>query len=204
LSQDQELPEWVIGATTLGLACKDGVVLASEKRMSLGYMIMSKASKKVFKITDKIGAGCAGLTSDFQVLVRQVQALSRLYKLENRREITVKAAAKLVSTILFSKRWLPYITQTIIGGFDKEGSSIYTLDLFGSLIKDDFAAVGTGAKVAIGVLESKYKSNISTEVGEKIAISAVKSAIERDIASGNGIDILTITSEGVKEKTVFL
>lgn len=200
----QELPEWVVAATTLGLSCKDGVILASEKRMSLGYLIMSKSSKKVFKITDKIGAACAGLTSDFQTLVRQIKSLTKLYELENKREISVKAAAKLISTLLFNKKRFPYITQTIIGGFDSEGASIYTLDLFGSLIKDKFAAVGTGAKVAIGVLESKYFDDISVAEGEEIAISAIKSAIERDIGSGNGIDLLKITSKGVEEKTLSL
>lgn len=192
----QELPEWVIGATTLGMVCSNGVVLASEKKLSLGSLIISKTVKKVFKITENIGAACAGLSSDFQTLVRTIQAYANLYSLEAKKPISTRAAAKLMSTILFSRKWLPLITETIVAGVDSAGPQLYTLDLVGSLIEDDFAAVGTGAKVAIGVLESKYKKNITLEEGKELALLAVKTASERDIASGEGVDILTIDESG--------
>ncbi|MEM2110020.1 MAG: archaeal proteasome endopeptidase complex subunit beta [Candidatus Odinarchaeota archaeon] len=192
----QELPEWVIGATTLGMVCSNGVVLASEKKLSLGSLIISKTVKKVFKITENIGAACAGLSSDFQTLVRTIQAYANLYSLEAKKPISTRAAAKLMSTILFSRKWLPLITETIVAGVDSAGPQLYTLDLVGSLIEDDFAAVGTGAKVAIGVLESKYKRNITLEEGKDLALLAVKTASERDIASGEGVDILTIGESG--------
>lgn len=195
----QELPEWVIGATTLGLVCTDGVVLASEKKVSLGNLIISKTGKKVFKITGKIGAACAGLSSDFQALIRIIQAQANIYNLEAKKEISTRAAAKLMSNILFSRKWLPLITETIVAGVDEQGPQLYTLDLVGSLIEDKFAAVGTGAKVAIGVLESKYQEKITVNEGKELALSAVKAASERDIASGEGVDILTISKSGSKE-----
>ena len=194
-----ELPEWVIGATTLGLVCTDGVVLASEKKVSLGNLIISKTGKKVFKITGKIGAACAGLSSDFQALIRIIQAQANIYNLEAKKEISTRAAAKLMSNILFSRKWLPLITETIVAGVDEQGPQLYTLDLVGSLIEDKFAAVGTGAKVAIGVLESKYQEKITVNEGKELALSAVKAASERDIASGEGVDILTISKSGSKE-----
>lgn len=195
----QELPQWVIGATTIGLVCKDGVILASEKRVSLGHIVMSKAGKKVFRITDRVGAACAGLTSDFQILVRTMVAQSNLYALEMHRDIPVKAVAKLMSNILFSRRMIPLITQTIVAGVDEDGARLYALDLLGSLVPDQYAAVGSGARVAIGVLEASYKPEMTVKEGRALAIKAVKSASERDVASGEGIDVLTITSKGAED-----
>jgi proteasome beta subunit len=195
----QEIPEWVMGATTLGMVCRDGVVLASEKRFSLGSLIMSKSAKKVFIITDKIGAACAGLTSDFQILIRLIKASVNIYKLDMKKSISTKAAAKLMSNILFQRKWLPFITDTIVAGFDDGEPHLYTLDLVGSLIDEKYAAVGTGAKVAIGVLEAKYNDRISVEEGKELALSAIKAASERDIASGEGIDILVIKNSGYEE-----
>lgn len=195
----QELPEWVMGATTIGLVCKDGVVLASEKRVSLGYLVISKTGRKVFTITDRIGAACAGLTSDFQVLIRLVRASVNLYELDMKKPITAKAAAKLMSNILFQRKWVPLITDTIVAGFNGDEPHLYTLDLVGSLIDEKFAAVGTGARVAIGVLEARYNEEISVEEGKKLALDSIKSASERDIASGEGVDILVIKKDGFEE-----
>lgn len=191
------------GATTVGLVCSDGVVLASEKRVVYGNLVLSKAAKKVFKITGKVGAACAGLISDMQVLTRQMTAHANLYKLDVGRSIQVKSAAKVMSNLLFGRRFFPYIAQTIVGGID-EKPRIYVLDPVGSLIEDKFAAVGSGAEIAIGVIESEYKPDITVEEGEKLAIKTVKSAISRDALSGNGIDILIVRESGIEEKSIEL
>ncbi|WXG42753.1 MAG: archaeal proteasome endopeptidase complex subunit beta [Promethearchaeati archaeon SRVP18_Atabeyarchaeia-1] len=194
--QQIEIP---LGATTIGLVCKDGVVLASERRVAWGTFVLSKAGKKVFKIADKIGVACAGLMSDMQVLARTMGAQAALYLLDMRRPMPVKAAAKLLSNILFERRGSPLFTQTIIAGVDDGGPRMFILDLLGSLIEDKYAAVGSGAQVAIGVLEAEYKESITVEQGKEIVIRAIRSAIERDAASGNGVDILTITKSETSE-----
>jgi len=191
------------GATTVGLVCSDGVVLASEKRVTYGNMVLSKSAKKVFKITDRIGAACAGLISDMQVLTRQITAHTNLYKFDMGRPISVKSTAKVMANLLFRRRLFPYIAQTIVGGIDAE-PKIYVLDPVGSLIEDKYAAVGSGAEIAIGILESSYNPGINVEEGEKLVIKTVKSAISRDAHSGNGIDILIIKESGIEEKTLEL
>ena len=190
------------GATTIGVVCKDGVILASEKRVSYGYMIMSKTGKKVFRVTGHIGAACAGLVADMQMLVRQVEAYSKLYELDHNRRISVRAAAKSMSNILFQRRLFPYLTQTIGGGVDDEGSNIYILDPLGSVIPDKYAAVGSGAEIAIGVLEDAYKDGLSLEEGKDLVVRTMKSALARDTASGNGVDLLLITADGIKEESL--
>lgn len=201
-SQNQPQIPYIPGATTLGLVCSNGVILASEKRVSYGYLVVSRTVKKAFKVTDKIGMACAGLVSDMQTLVREVEAYTNLYRLDMGRPITVKAAAKLMSNILFNQRYYPFITQTIVGGMDDEGASIYVLDVLGSLIPDKYAAVGSGAEIAYGVLEEGYKEKMTVEEGKDLVTRAIKSAISRDVMSGDGIDFLIITNEGMQEESI--
>lgn len=193
---------FILGATTVGVVCKDGVILSSEKRVAYGYMVMSKMGRKIFKITDTIGAACAGLVADMQILIRQVGAYSKLFELEHNRKISVRTTAKTISNLLFQRRLFPYITQTIIGGIDDEGPNLYVLDPLGSLIPDKYATVGTGAEIAVGVLEAGYKEGLTLQEGRDLVFSAMKSALARDIASGDGVDILIISKDGIKEESI--
>jgi proteasome beta subunit len=193
---------WIPGATTIGVVCKDGVILASEKRVSYGYMVVSKGGKKVFKITENIGAACAGLVSDMQILVREVEAYANLFSLDVGRTITVRSAAKLMSNLLFNRRLAPLITQTIVGGTDDEGASLYVLDILGSVIPDKYAVVGSGTEIAMGVLEEGYRENLTMEEAKDLVVRSIKSAISRDVMSGDGIDFLFITKDGTKEESI--
>jgi len=193
---------FIPGATTIGVVCSEGVVLASEKRVSYGYLVMSRVAKKVFRITDTIGAACAGLVSDMQILLREVEAYAKLFKLDANRPIPVKSAAKLMSNLLFSRRLFPLITQTIVGGTDEEGPSLYVLDVLGSVIPDKYAAVGSGAEIALGVLEQGYKDGLTVKEARELVTRAVKSAISRDVMSGDGVDFLLITNEGISEESI--
>lgn len=193
---------WVPGATTVGIVCHDGVILASEKRVAYGYLIVSKGVKKVFKITDQIGAACAGLVGDMQILTREVEAQASLYSMDVGRPISVRASAKLMANILFNRRYAPLITQTIVGGLDEEGATLYVLDVLGSLIPDKYAAVGSGTEIAIGIIEEGYKEDMKLKEAKDLAIRAIKSAVSRDAMSGDGIDFLIITKEGTTEETI--
>ncbi len=200
--EDQSSRFYLPGATTVGIVCKDGVVLASEKRVSYGNLVLSRSGKKVFKITPNIGAACAGLISDMQILVREMGAYANLFKLEVNRPITVRAAAKLMSNLLFSRRLFPLITQTVVGGVDEDGPALYVLDVLGSNIPDNYTAVGSGAEMAMGVLEESYKQDMTVEEGKELAKRAIMSAISRDAMSGDGIDMLIITKDGIREESI--
>jgi proteasome beta subunit len=204
VEKEGQMPQYLLvpGATTVGIVCKDGVILASEKRVSYGYLVVSRGGKKVFKITEQIGAACAGLVSDMQVLVREVEAYANLYSMDVGRPISVRSAAKLMSNLLFARRLAPLITQTIVGGIDDEGASLYVLDVLGSVIPDKFAVVGSGTEIAMGVLEEGYKEGLSMEEGKELVVRAIKSAISRDIMSGDGIDFLFLTKDGAREESI--
>jgi len=201
---EQQFPQYLFvpGATTLGLVYSDGVILASEKRISYGYLVMSRTGKKVFRITDRIGAACAGLVSDMQILVREVEAYASLFKMDAGRPISVRSAAKVMSNLLFGRRLIPLITQTIVGGTDDEGASIFVLDILGSVIPDKYAAVGSGAEIAVGVLEEGYKDGMSLEDARGLVVRAIKSAVSRDVMSGDGVDILYIDKDGIREESI--
>ena len=193
---------WVPGATTIGVVCRDGAILASEKRVAYGYLIVSKGVKKVFKITDQIGAACAGLVGDMQILVREVEAQANLYSMDVGRRISVRSAAKLMANILFNRRYTPLITQTIVAGLDEEGPSLYVLDVLGSVLPDKYAVVGSGTEIAMGVLEEGYKDDMKLKDAKELVTRSIKSAISRDVMSGDGIDFLLITKEGIAEESI--
>jgi proteasome beta subunit len=186
------------GATTVGIKTANAVVLASEKRLTYGYFVMSKNVRKVFQITPKIGAACAGLIGDMQILVKGAQAEINIYRYTYRKEPKVVSVAKVLSNYLFDSRFMPYIAETIVGGFDDTGAHIIVLDPLGSMIEDDYAVVGSGAEIAIGVIEADYKPDLSPEDVRALAIKAIRAAIARDAASGNGIDLLLFSEEGLK------
>ncbi|MEM1976393.1 MAG: archaeal proteasome endopeptidase complex subunit beta [Nitrososphaerota archaeon] len=186
------------GATTIGIKTASSVVLASEKRLTYGYFVMSKNVRKVFQITPKIGAACAGLVGDMQILMKGAQAEINIYRYTYRREPKVISVAKVLSNYLFDSRFMPYIAETIVGGFDETGPHIIVLDPLGSMIEDDYAVVGSGAEIAIGVIEAEYKPSLSPEEVRGLAIKAIRAAIARDAASGNGIDLLLFSEEGLK------
>lgn len=200
----QEGGFFIPGATTIGVVYKDGVILASEKRVSYGYLIVSKGVKKLFRITDHIGAACAGLISDMQILVREMEVYTNLFNLDSSRPISVRAAAKLMSNLLFSARMAPLITQTIVGGIDEEGPQIFILDPLGSVLPDKYSVVGSGTEIAIGVLEEEYKEDMSIEKAKDLVLRAIKSAISRDVMSGDGIDLMILTKQGISEETIKL
>jgi proteasome beta subunit len=175
-------------------------VLASERRVSYGYFVQSKTGRKIFQITDRIGAVCAGLVADMQVLTKEVAAHLRVYAFERDRTASVRSTAKVMANLLFERRMYPYLAQTIVGGIDDEGPSLYVLDPLGSVIDDKFASVGSGSEIAIGVLEAEFKEGLSVEQGKELVKKAAKAALARDIGSGNGLDIMTITKSGIKEE----
>jgi proteasome beta subunit len=193
---------WMPGATTVGVVFSDGVILAAEKRVTYGYFIMSKGGKKVFKVTDRIGVACAGLVGDMQILAKEMEAQANLFSMDTGRPITVRSASKLMANVLFNRRYAPLITQTIVGGLDEEGPSLFVLDVLGSLIPDKYAVVGSGTELAISVIEDGYKETLTAKEAKDLVTRAIKSAVSRDSMSGDGIDFLIITKEGVAEDSL--
>ncbi|MBI2135422.1 proteasome subunit beta [Candidatus Woesearchaeota archaeon] len=192
------------GTTTVGILCKDGIVLAADKRATAGYLIANKKFDKIINITDSIAVTVAGTVSDVQLLAKYIKAELKLKEIRTNRANMVKEAANLLAVLVYNNirkfSIIPGISHFVLGGKDDSGFYIYDLSPDGSIAEiDDYVSSGSGSVMAYGVLETLYSKNISVEDGIKLAVKAVNAAVQRDIASGNGIDVVTITKDGVNK-----
>lgn len=181
------------GTTTVGILFKDGVVLASESKATMGWLIASKTSQKIYQIDDRIGITTAGGSGDNQALIRILKAEINLYKLTRNAEFTVKAAATLLSNILSNNRYYPYYVMNILGGYDKEGAHLWSIDAVGGYEEEkSFTATGSGSPVAYGVLEDGFKENMTKDEAVRLAVRSIRSARERDVMSGGQYIVVAV------------
>ena len=184
------------GTTTIGIICEGGIVLATEKRATMGNFIASKDAKKIYQLDDLVGMTTAGSVGDAQKLVQIIKVEAQLYKMRRQEPMTLKGMTNLLSNILNNSRYYPFMVQLIIGGVDKNGPSIYSLDAIGGLIDERKAvATGSGSMIAYGVLEDRYVDGMSLDEGANLAIRALTNAMKRDSASGNGVSLVKITKD---------
>ena len=188
------------GTTTVGVTCSDGVVLATDRRVTSGFFIANKRGRKICKIDDHIAATIAGVVADAQMLMDRVGAQARLYKLMNGRRISVRAAATLTSNILFGSRFYPLVLQAIVAGVDDEGPRMFNLDLFGTMTEERYIATGSGSPMALGVLEGGYREGLKVDEAVPLVVKAVTASMKWDPASGEGFDVAVITERGIEGK----
>jgi len=187
------------GTTTLGMVCKEGVIIATEQRATMGTLIAHKSTKKLYKIDEHLALATAGLVGDLQVLARYLRAEANLYRLKRDIPMPVGSAATLMANILNQRKFMPYYVQLIIGGYDRTGGHVYSLDAAGGAIPDKYTSAGSGSPYVFGVLEDNFRDDMSIEEGVDLAIKAISAAERRDSASGGMIDIAVITKEGFRE-----
>jgi len=189
------------GTTTVGIVCSDGIVMATDTRATMGYFIAHKRAKKVYEIDDHVAMTIAGVVGDAQTMVELLRANSKLYRFEHGKNMPIPSAARLAAYVLFNSRYVPLILQGLIGGIDEEGPHIFAVDPLGSLTEERVVATGSGSPVAYGVLESQIKEGMSVKEVVPVVITAVKSAMKRDAASGDSFDVALVTSQGYRELT---
>ena len=189
------------GTTTLGVVCRDGVILATDTRATMGTYVASKHAKKVYQITDNLAMTIAGGVAVAQKVVEILKVNSSLYELEKNRPILVKSAARLVSNLLFQNRevGMPLPMQALVGGFDETGPHVFNLDPYGSLMEEKMVSTGSGSPFAYGVLEAEFKEDSSVQKMLPVVVRAVDAAMKRDVASGDSFDIVIIDSKGFRE-----
>jgi proteasome beta subunit len=187
------------GTTTIGVVCKDGVILASDTRVTMGYYVAHKFGKKVYKIDDNLGMTIAGTVADAQKVVDILTANAQLYRINMNRPMPVSAAARLVANLLFSNRYLPLATQVLVGGVDDTGPHVYNLDPYGGLTEEKSVSTGSGSPIAYGILEEKYHEGMAIAELLPAVVSAVDAAMKRDVGSGNNYNIAVIDKNGYRE-----
>ncbi|CAB49664.1 archaeal proteasome endopeptidase complex subunit beta [Pyrococcus abyssi] len=193
-----QLTEKFKGTTTVGIVCSDGVVLAADRRASLGNIVYAKNVTKIHKIDEHLAIAGAGDVGDILNLVRLLRAEAKLYYAQSGKRMSVKALATLLANMLNGARMLPYLAWFLVGGFD-EKPRLYSVDMMGGITEDKYVAAGSGMEFAYSVLDSEYREDLKVREGIKIAVEAINSAIKRDVFSGDGIMVVTITEEGYRE-----
>lgn len=192
-------PRPLVGTTTVGIRCVDGIVFATDTRATAGFFVAHRKTRKIYRIDDHLAMTIAGVVADCQKLADLLRAYASLYKVESREPVPIMSAARIAANILHEYRLFPFIAFVLIGGVDRGGPSLYNLDFVGSINSDRFLAEGSGSPIAYGILETEFKDGMTTSEGLNLAMKAVASAIRRDIGSGDGINAATVTKDGYKE-----
>ena len=187
------------GTTTVGVICKDGVILASDTRVTMGNFVAHKRGKKVYRIADHLAMTISGGVADAQRTVDILKANAQLYRLNTGCPMPVNSAARLIANLLFSARLAPLIAQVLVGGVDSTGPHVFSLDPFGSLTEEKCVATGSGSPIAYGVLEDKYAEGMMISDLLSVVVRAINSAMKRDAASGDSFDVATIDAKGFHE-----
>jgi len=187
------------GTTTVGLVCSDGVVLATDTRVTAGGFIAHKRGKKLLKIDDNIAMTISGGVADAQNVVDTLKYYTNIYRIEKRRPMPVKSAAQILSNVLFSARLYPFIADVLVGGVDTTGGSIYNVDIFGSIAKETMVATGSGSPVAYGVLEAEFKEGQPAAKVYPLAAKAIIAATRRNVATGDHFDVAVLDKGGFRE-----
>ena len=184
------------GTTTVGLVCTDGIVMATEMRATMGNLIGHKTTQKLFKISDNMALTVAGLVGDAQMLARWLTVEVKLYELKTGTTMSLRAASTLMANIMNGRRYMPFWVQLLLGGIDSEGGHVYSLDAAGGSIPDKFQTTGSGSPFVYGVLEDRFIEDLSVEQGKVLGVRALTAAMKRDSASGDGISMCVIDSNG--------
>jgi proteasome beta subunit len=187
------------GTTTIGVVCKDGVILASDTRVTMGTFVAHKKGKKVYKIDDHLAMTISGSVADAQRTVDILKANAQLFKLNTKRPMPVNSAARFIANLFFSARLAPLIARILVGGVDDTGPHVFSLDPFGSLTEEKCVATGSGSPIAYGVLEDKYREDTTVNDLLSVVVRAVNSAMKRDVASGDSYDVVIIDKKGYRE-----
>jgi proteasome beta subunit len=192
------------GTSLVGIVCKDGVVMASDRKVTLGGQIVAdKGFAKTEQINDYLVMSMSGTVSDAQVNTKLIGAQLKIKELRDKKRPSVKEAANFIATMKFQNirkpTMIPSIVGNLVAGVDENGkTTLYNISPDGAITEtEEYDAAGSGMLFIWGLLERQYKKDLTIEEGIELAIEGIKSSSARDTASGCGVDVFTITKEGI-------
>jgi len=188
--------EMAHGTTTLGFLFKHGVIIAVDSRSTMGSYIASQTVKKVIEINPYLLGTMAGGAADCSFWERELGRQCRLYELRNKERISVAAASKLLSNIVYSYRSYGLSMGTMIAGWDKTGPNLFYVDNDGTRLKGQRFSVGSGSTYAYGILDSGYKFDMEPQEAIELGRRAIFHATHRDAYSGGYVNVYHIQQSG--------
>lgn len=205
---DEELKKSVLktGTSIVGIVCKDGIVLAGDRQGTVGTIAINKDERKIMKINDYLVFAGAGVASDIEMLRKLVRAELRLKELKSKQRPTIKEGANLIGMLVYQNirqmSMIPFIAGTLVAGYNEDGSfELFTIEPAGTVtkVKNYDANLSSGMPFIIGLLERRYNKDIVVKQGIELAAECIKASTQRDTGSGFGIDVFSITKEGIKQ-----
>lgn len=194
------VPDNVVrGTTTVGLVCKDSVVLSADTRATSGFFVAHRNTRKIYEIDRHLGITISGVVADCQKIADYLKFYANLYRVEEVKPMPIQSAARLTANILYSTRLYPMIADVMVAGLDINGPSIFNVDPLGSLTQEKYVSTGSGSPVAYGLLETDYKESMSVEEAINLAVRSVVAAIRRNIGTGDGFNVVSIGKKGFYE-----
>ncbi|HDZ19442.1 hypothetical protein LCGC14_2793820 [marine sediment metagenome] len=192
------------GTTTVGITCKNAIILGTDKRATMSYFVASKTAEKLHKIQNHLWMTIAGGVADALYLVDILRAETALFQLAHSgKPIKINSAGKILSNILYQNKMFPFQVGLMLGGVtEEEGPVLLNISAYGSILPSKICAIGSGGSYSYGVLEAKYKENLTIDKGSEIVKKAITSSIIRDMYSGNGIDIVVIKKESFEREFI--
>jgi PREDICTED: similar to proteasome beta subunit len=199
------------GGTILGVAGKGFAILASDTRLVAGYSIYTRKQSKNFSLTQKSALGSGGCWCDVLTFTKILQARLKLYEYEHNKPISTEAVARLVSNMLYQKRFFPYYVYNVVVGLDENGDGlVYPYDSVGSYERVRYFCSGSASSMIQPVLDNQIGltnwetaeeelKEIKKERAVQIVKDAFNSATERNIYVGDGIHMMVITKEGIED-----
>jgi proteasome beta subunit len=208
MAEEFKLSVTKTGTTILGVVCKDGIVLGADRRATAGGgIVMQKNIKKAIQVNNYLIVAIAGNAADAKLLVRVLGAELKLKELKTKSRPTVKESANLAAMMTYrnirAPSMIPSIVGTLIAGFNEDGSAeLYTVEPAGGIdkVEDYDANFGSGMPFVLGLLERQYKKDMPIKEGIELVHESLKASTQRDTASGNGIDIYSITKSGIEHE----
>lgn len=207
MTMNEEISKSMLKSNTslVGIVCKDGVVLGADRRATAGSIIMSKDSEKIIKVTDYLAVSGTGVSSDINFNQRIIAAQLKLKELKTKSRPSVKEAANLIGMIIYQNIRTPSMIPSVVGllvaGFNEDGSTeLYTVEPAGGVykVKEYDANFSSGMPYILGFLERQYRKDLTVKEAVELAKECIKSSTQRDSGSGNGIDVFTVTKDGIK------
>lgn len=202
------------GGTVVAVAGNDYCIVAGSTRLSTGYSILTRERSMITPITPQVVIAAAGFEADASTLKKVIQRRNVNYQHNHKKPMSVAAAAQLVGNTLYYKRFFPYYSFTLVAGLDTQGKgAVYSYDAVGSHERVGYGCQGSGSDLIQPVLDNQLKassplvlpqenwmSSLPLEEAVDLVKSAFVSAGERDIYTGDQVEIIVMTAEGSKKE----
>jgi len=188
------------GSTAVGVVCKEGVAIVTDKRI-VEPLVVADSVEKIFKIDEHIASTASGILSDARVLIERAQLKAQQNRVTFDSSIDtlsiVKDICDLKQICTQSAGLRPFGVSLLIGGVDAKGARLYKTDPTGIYFEYKACVIGEGDGDIEEVINKEYKDTMTLEEASKMVIKAMIQVLNNNIISER-IDCVYIRNDDKK------